>query len=221
MKTITKLLVCIVIFALFMQENLFSQAFEGKINIKLVNDEEVSTMDYLVKGNKIRMEMKSEEGEGEAVMITDMQDLKMIILMAEEKMYMEYPIKEAIEEQKDDIQSEMGKIRLTDETKTINGFNCQKLDYEDDKNIESWITKDIGTLMLYENPMGGNEMPEWYSDFADEGFFPILVIEKDDSGEEESRWEVTSVEKKSLSDDLFIPPAGYQKMEIPMMDFLK
>ena len=87
--------------------------------------------------------------------------------------------------------------------------------------MEAWVTKDIGNFMFFESPMGGDDMPEWYSEFSGVGFFPILVIEKDDSGEEESRWEVTSVEEKPLSDDLFTPPSDYEKFEMPSMDFLK
>jgi len=221
MKAAIKIFCFTVLFALLANIDNFSQSFEGKVNVKLVNDGDVSFMDYLVKGSKFRMEMKDEEGEGTASMIMDMNEMKMITLMPEEKMYLEYPLKKAMEEHKEDIKEEMGKVRITNETKEINGFNCQKLIYEDKENMEAWATTDIGNFMFYESPMGGSGIPEWYLAFLDAGFFPILVIETDNSGEVESHWEVISAEEKSLSEDLFVPPADYEKIEIPTMDFLK
>jgi len=222
MKTAIKIFCFTVLFVLFIQIEYFPQSFEGKVNIKLVSDGDVSFIDYLIKGNTFRMEMKDEEGESTASIIMDMNEMKMITLMTEDKMYMEYPLEQTMEEnENDDSDGEIEEVRITNETREINGFNCQKLIYEDKENMEAWATTDIGNFMFYESPMGGSGIPEWYLAFSDAGFFPILVIEKDDSGEEESRWEVTSVEKKSLSEDLFVPPADYEKMEIPMMDFLK
>lgn len=222
MRSLIKLLSIILLFVLLSTVKNFSQlTFEGKVNVKLVYDDDVSFMDYLVKGNKLRMEIKDEEGENASYMITDMQEVKMFMLMPENKMYMEYPIEKTMEESKEEMEEAMEKVLLTNETKEINGFNCQKIIYNGEENIESRVTQDIGTFMLNENMMSGSERPEWYSEFAEAGFFPILVIDKDDSGEEESRWEIISVEQKSLSDDLFMPPSDYQKMEMPSFDFLK
>jgi hypothetical protein len=222
METVIKIFCFTMLFVLAVNIENFSQSegFEGKVSVKLVYDGDVSFMDYLVKGNKFRMEIQAEESEEKTTMIMDMTELKMITLMPEQKMYMEYPLKQTMEEHEAEIKEEMGKVRITDETREINGFTCQKIVYEEEKNVEAWVTKDIGNFMFFENPMGG-DMPEWYSEFANAGFFPILVVERDDDGEEESRWEVSSVEEKSLSEDLFVPPVGYEKMEIPMMDFLK
>ena len=225
MKAVIKILCFTIVLAFLAVTKNFSQSsgeFEGKITIKLVDDGETNFMDYLVKGDKFRMEMKDEESGNEVAMIMDMKELKMITLMPDQKMYMEYPLKKEMEKHKAEMKEEMEKVRVTDEKKEINGFDCTKIiSVEDGNNVEAWVTKDLGNFMFFEGPMGGGDMPDWYSEFSDAGFFPILVIEKDDDGEEESRWEVTSAEKKSLSDDLFVPPAGYEKMEIPMMDFLK
>ena len=94
-------------------------------------------MDYLVKGNKLRMEIKDEEGENVSYMITDMQEMKMFMLMLENKMYMEYPIEKTMEESKEEMEEAMEKVQLTNETKEINGFNCQKIIYNGEENIES------------------------------------------------------------------------------------
>ena len=222
MKAVIKI-ICFAIVLVFLVniKNFSQEGFEGKVTVKLVNDGETHFMDYLAKGSKFRMEMKDEESGGEVAMIMDTKDLKMITIMPEQKMYMEYPLKQVMEKHKGEMKEEMEKIRITDEKKEINGFACTKVVSEDDgKNVEAWVTKELGNFMFFQSPMGGGDMPDWYSEFSDAGFFPILVIEKD-GDEEESRWEVTSAEKKSLSDDLFVAPAGYQKMEIPMMDFLK
>ena len=58
-------------------------------------------------------------------------------------------------------------------------------------------------------------IPAWmiYTQQRVQGGFPLTVQR---AGDKEPMFEVTSVEKKKLSDDLFTPPAGWQKMSMPM-----
>jgi hypothetical protein len=194
------------------------EQFEGKIDVKLVYDGEESYMDYLVKGTKFRMELKGEDEDETSIILSDLSEHKMMILMPSNKMYMEYSMKSAMEEVYADSMNNDANIQHTGETKEINGYLCEKLIYEDNPNTEVWVASNLGTFMMFNNPMMNSDQPDWYSDFNGQGFFPILVIEKDDSGEEESRWEVTKVEEKSLNADLFVPPADYEKMEMPMIN---
>jgi hypothetical protein len=45
--------------------------------------------------------------------------------------------------------------------------------------------------------------------------FPFLFLERNKAGREITRLEVLSVEKKSLSEAVFEPPQGYNKMSVP------
>ena len=45
----------------------------------------------------------------------------------------------------------------------------------------------------------------------------MLVITRDEDGEENSRFEATEVKKESLSNNLFTFPSDYSEMKIPGM----
>ena len=70
--------------------------------------------------------------------------------------------------------------------------------------------------------MGGGYSPGWSSSVKNSGFFPMLVITRDEDGNETSRFEATEVEEKSLSNELFEVPSNYGEMKIPGMNsFMK
>lgn len=221
-KSMLKLSAIFCLIMVVIPVQIHSQNFEGKVRMKISNDGETSYLDYLVKEEKFRIE--PEESQGGGVMIMNMKDQNMMVIMPEQKMYMTFPMKSHMKnfknENKEDLKSKMENIKMTGETKTINGYECEKMIYQDDEqNVEAWVTQELGGFMFFNNPMGGNEedFPDWYSGFGDK-FFPMLVIVKDDAGDEESRFEVVSVDKESLSSDLFDAPAGYKKMDMPMMN---
>ena len=105
----------------------------------------------------------------------------------------------------------------TGETKTINGYECEQWIIKgDDNTSEAWMTKDLGSFIFFQSPMGGKEKPKWQEDIESSGYFPMLVIEKDSDGNETGRFEVKSIEKKSLDDSFFTVPDGYSQMKMPM-----
>ena len=50
-----------------------------------------------------------------------------------------------------------------------------------------------------------------------DGGFPIKGVDRDAKGNEEARWEVVTIEKKSLDDRLFLPPADYKKQDMAVI----
>lgn len=204
-----------VLLGIFITGSLFAQSFEGKVNFRVEGDGETADMSYLIKDQKFRMEIPEQQ---DAAIIMDMNEKKMMMVMNEQKMYMEFPM-ESLQQMADNgsEEEEMADVQMTGETKTINGYECEKWTYEGEEgSVEAWMTKELGGFMFMGNPMAADEKPEWQSKIEKEGYFPMLVIYLED-GETSSRFEVTSVEKKSLSDDLFTVPAGFQKMDMPMM----
>ncbi len=205
---------------LFFIANTFAQSkFEGKIQIKYDAGDTKGNMIYMVKGEKIRLDFKTDNKDEEMSMIMDPATKKTLMLMPSQKMFMEYPFNAMSEETNEKMDESFGKIKMTGETKEINGYNCQKiLVTNEDNTAEIWATKDLGNFMnFFNNQMGESKNPEWLPEFMREGFFPMLGVQKDESGEEEYRWEVTKIEKQSLSSDLFAPPADFKKMDIPGM----
>ena len=62
---------------------------------------------------------------------------------------------------------------------------------------------------------GGKPSEPWIAELSDQRYFPLKAIELDASGKQTSSMEVTKIEKKSVDEALFAPPAGYHAMTIP------
>ncbi|MFZ0454748.1 MAG: DUF4412 domain-containing protein [Ignavibacteriaceae bacterium] len=227
MKPIRSILFLSVLIISFVSVKSYSQSFEGEIVMKISDkgQDKPQTIDYYCKGSKIRFEAQGESGQS-GIMIIDSKNDNAIIVMPDRKMYMSYPFHNALGAASDTVRSkiekevEKGNLKMTGETKSINGFECEKWIFKDDegKNGEAWMTKGIKNFFLFSNPMKrrSNE-PEWERKLIDEGYFPMKVVSKNADGEVESTMEVTSIEPRVLDESLFTPPADYQKMEMPMM----
>ena len=219
MKTIRFSLLVLVTF-LFIAPKQFSQStFEGKVVIEATNNGETSTLNYYVKGDKARFDVNS--ARGEANVIFDKKNKKMLMMIPAMKTYMEFPMDMDFSENYASGQSEESSndknFVKTSETKTINGYKCEKWVIKDDKGTaEAWMTKDLGGFVFFNSPMGRKSKAKWQQDIENSGYFPMLIIQKDNDGNESNRFEVKSVEKKSLDDSFFSVPEGYNKMKFPM-----
>ena len=80
------------------------------------------------------------------------------------------------------------------------------------------LAEGLGKFMAMESlqPMGGAaRTPEpWERALASLELFPLRIVSYDTSAKEEFRLEATAIEKKSLPDSLFTPPAGYQPLDM-------
>jgi Domain of unknown function (DUF4412) len=193
----------------------FSQSsFEGKVTMKVTSEGKSNSMNYLIKGDKMRIDF-SQMGHASA-MIMDMNAKKSFVLMPEQKMYMEINMgnfEDMAKNEKKDIE-----FKMTDVTKNINGFNCVKWIYKSkDAHGDMWMTKDLGSFMMYSNPMGHSQQPEWMKKIQNEGYFPMLVTVYDNNDKTTSELEVTSVEKQNLDASLFAVPPDYKLLQMPNM----
>ena len=228
MKSILSIFIFTMVVFCFLPLRSYAQSFEGKIVMQITSKDQdrPQTIDYYCKGSKIRFEGKGAEGGGGA-MVMDTKDYSALIIVPQQKMYMTYSYKNLLGAASDTVKNKMqtemekGNIKMTGETKEINGFPCEKWVYKDDegKSGEAWMTKGIKNFFFFSNPMKPeNNEPEWQKKLTQEGYFPMMVVSKDEDGNIDSKMEVTSIEKKSLDDSLFNPPADYKKMDIPMMN---
>jgi len=115
------------------------------------------------------------------------------------------------------------KLEKTGETEKILGYLATKfLSTHDGTTTELWLAEGLGTFFApssANNPMGGGRgsgpAPQgWERALAGKELFPLRVVGKNKSGKETFRMETTSIEKHSLPDTLFAPPAGYQKFDM-------
>jgi Domain of unknown function (DUF4412) len=189
--------------------------FQGKVNFQVTEGGKSSTLNYFVKDKKFRMESPSDKG----AFIFDAATNKMLILMDEQKMYMEMPM-DMNNMMKESTEKATGDFKATGEKKEILGYTCEKFIYTDEntKN-EMWLTKDLGGFMFFNNPkeMQGSES-DWQHKLLSEGYFPMVVKELESSGTVKSTFEVKGLEKMDLKDSFFTPPSEYKKFSMPSMD---
>ncbi len=214
----------LVLATLLFASSSFAQTFEGIIDIQIKgpNMESPNPMKYMVKGDFVRTE--SQTPRGEFAMIMNMKERKMIMLMPQMQSYMERTIDSVAQPPAGNKKPEFSK---TGKSEKILGYDCdQYVVKEEGRETEVWAAKGLGTFMRpgMGGPMGGGrggrggQMPSaWEEEIRAKGFFPLRTLTKNSEGKEESRMEVTKIEKKQLDDSLFKAPEGWQKMDMPMM----
>jgi len=195
---------------------LFAASFEGKVNFKMSSPrEKPQEMSYSIKGDKFRMEVGGQTGMGG--MIMDTAKKEMITIMDSEKMYMVMAIPDPTTT-KGGKQAE-AKLEKTGETEKILGYKAEKyIATAEGVKTEMWLAEGIGSFPA----MGGGGgmgkrkgAPQgWERALAGKELFPLRVVGLDKAGKETFRMETTAINKQSLPDSLFTPPAGYKKFDM-------
>ncbi|HEY0945922.1 MAG TPA: DUF4412 domain-containing protein [Opitutaceae bacterium] len=195
-----------------------SAAFEGKIKMQMKSDEHTQLIDYSVKPNLMRMDMPLDKGTT-ATSIMDFQKKEMIMLMPGEKMYMVMPIPDAADETgKKKRTGREATFENTGETEKVLGYLCTKFISKDEDNntYEIWAAEGLGTFMGAggKNPMKRAPRSAWETELAKKGFFPLRMTGKNAKGKEIFNMEALAVEKQTLPDTHFAPPAGYERFDM-------
>lgn len=201
---------------------LSAKTFEGKLRIKVTEGKGRSQeMDYLAKPGFMRADMNA-EGQNASV-IVDFAKKEAIMLMPGQPMYMVMPLPQAMEQtvgKPEDTQLEKTSI-----TEKILGYDCVKYLLKAKNGVsEMWITEALGAFMSMPamgGPMGGAPKPSptsgWENALKGKDFFPLRVVSLGKNGKESSRFEILSIEPKTLEASLFAPPAGYQRFDMGAM----
>jgi hypothetical protein len=217
-----------------------ADAFQGKVSLAISGGKgKAQTLHYSIKDQKLRMDM---EAEGQTMAsIMDMEKLEMLMLMPEQKMYMVMPIKKPMEkaiaraEKQPDSTAD---IEITGKTETILGYKCNQMIVRDKGTVtEVWMAEGLGAFMgMGQGGGGGGPMggmfgggrkqsaaeAKWEEALKGKGGFPLRVITLDKKSKETFRMEATKIEPGTLPASLFLPPAGYEKFQMPNMgDMLK
>lgn len=201
MKTLN-IILSLLIF-LFSGVMLAQDTFEGKVKFDVQEDGNKQVMDYYAKDKKYRMEMPDKGG----AILFDSNKLMMYVLMDKEKMYMESQMMPL------SMGSGGGSVSKTGETKTILGHECEKFVFEQENlSGEAWMTKDLGAFMFFMESQ--KDMPNWQSEIIDAGYFPLQVTQYSKRENKKSVYNVTEVIPMELSDDLFVVPPSYEKLDL-------
>ena len=188
--------------------------FEGVVHIAIdeAEAEEQQSIEYFAKKGQYMLKGK----EGENILILDK---KMVVLIHDQKMYIEIPLDGkgadlADTNIPDDNEAEVkdnSTITKTNETKDILGYSCTKWQQTDENGkTDIWLTDQLGAFMMFGDKEKAQE--RWKDELSSMGF-PMQIVENG-----KTVFEVKKVEKKSLDQSLFEIPAGYQKMAIPGFD---
>jgi len=191
--------------------------FEGKVTFKADNDGEEQLITYLVKGTKFRIQQAGDDAN-QGAMIYDSETQMMVLLMNEQKMYMEMPMNESSNLSNSDS-NKPDYFEKTDESMDILGYPCDKFNFKDkDKSGIAWMTKNLGPFLFMNNPKDmESSKSKWQQEIMDAGYFPLLVKEEDSPGELTTIFEVTELQPMDLDDKEFVPPPGFTKFNMPNM----
>jgi hypothetical protein len=221
-----RILPCLLAAVLAVPAALPAAQFEGKINFKITSGGKPQEMNYIIKGDKMRLELPGQAGLGGIILDTTKKETT--IVMDEQRMYMVQAMPAAASPSPADKADDGTTLEKTGEKDRILGYPAEKYisTSPQGQKTELWLAEGLGSFMAFSNsnPMGGGRRgggggsggQAWERALAGKELFPLRVVSKDKDGKE-FRMEATAIEKKSFPDSLFAPPADYQKLDMGNM----
>ncbi len=186
--------------------------FQGTIKFTKTIGPVTANYIYYVKGDKVRVEELSENGEIQGIMIVDTKENTVKALSPERKMFIDVPNKRPAKET--DVY-----VQKTNNTKVINGYNCTEVKVTgktDGREVTFWAADDDFDFLvpMLETLNRKDKLAVYFMNIPNlEGFFPMVGIEKKTDGVELTKLQVNEVKKGDLASDLFEIPKDYSKFE--------
>jgi hypothetical protein len=200
------------------------QAFEGTVAYSMqMNNNMNIDMVHHVKGDKVRQEMSGVPGMGEMVVLLDMNTMQMNMLMPAQQAYMSMDLNAMANAQMQQNEMEVPEITRTGQMETVAGHECENVTIAMNQGtINMCVATDLGYYFMGGGPSGGRgmgaspaagmseQMQAKIREMFGDGFFPLKVNVSQNG--QNIVMTATSIEKGSVSDDLFKIPEGYTKM---------
>ncbi len=189
-----------------------SGPFQGTIKFTKTIGPVTANYTYFVKGDKIRVEEMSENGEIQGIMIIDTKANTVKALSPERKMYIDVPNKRPARDTEVYVQK-------TNNTKEINGYTCTEVKVtgkSDGREVTFWVANDDFDFMMpmLETLNRKDKLAVYFMNVPNlNGFFPMVGVERKTDGVELTKLQVNTVDKSELSAELFEIPAEYTKFE--------
>jgi len=220
-KSIFKIVIALSLLLFFTSSLSIAQdKFEGKVTFEVSDEGQNQQISYFVKGNKFLIQPESGEAAGQGSMIYDGDKKAMIIIMTEQKMYMEMPIDATDEISKSESVGPDYFVK-TGNSQNVMGYSCDEFEFKDeDRKGLALMTKELGSFLFMDNPEGGGNS-QWQKEIMSEGYFPMLVKEENSSGELETVFKVIDLKLMKLDDKMFSAPPGFKKFDMPNMQNMK
>lgn len=189
-----------------------SGPFQGTIKFTKTIGPVTANYIYYVKGDKVRVEELSENGEVQGIMIVDTKANTVKALSPERKMYIDVPNKRPARETEVYVQK-------TNNTKVINGYDCTEVKVSgktDGREVTFWVADDDFDFMvpLLETLNRKDKLATYFMNVPElDGFFPMIGVERKTDGVELTKLQVNTVDKGDLNNDLFEIPSDFTKFE--------
>ena len=187
-----------------------AQPFEGVVNLRMSGRSGSPPMDaeYLSRNGNARVNIPSSVGTMSILGIAT--ESKTYMLMESQRVYREMPSGDAATASS--AAGEM-KVTKTGRHETIAGLSCEHVILESSgtsnlHKIDMCVTRGLGPFVM---PTTAGGVSDWQRQVSKDGGFPLKVT----LGDGTVALEVTKIEKKRVSDELFRIPADYTKMEMP------
>lgn len=199
-----------------------AQGFEGVIHYQFdrLEQQNMGDIEYMIKNDRVRMQFG--EGAQSGAMIFLPGKSKIMFVMDQMKSYMSMDMDKETDNDSYSDKWKESTLEKTGQNKTIAGHSCEiwKVSNTDGDKLTMCMADDLGTFMSPGNPMAKRSAPAWAKEIVAEGYMPLEVIEE--SGDEKTvKMKATKIEEKSLSDDLFTVPEGYNDMSSMMKQMMK
>lgn len=194
---------------------LYAQAFEGSITMRMVSrgpQGAVSqVVEYLVRGGRMRVNMGGPMGG--AAMIVSPAEKKLYMLLAAQNSYVEMSLPDSVADQARTpaaAGADSVKVTRTGRREQVAGMTCEHvLVNSRGAATDLCLTRELGRFVSPMESLRAGTLAPWQRQLGAE--FPLKVTMADGS----VPLEVTKVERKRLSNDLFAVPSSYTKVTMP------
>lgn len=182
--------------------------FEGEVTMDTTHKGDAkTTMVYAVKGDKFRLDMPKNARGDAGYMLFDNGLKKMFMVSDTRKSAIAIDMAKAKADAAAASKADPPKVTKTGKSDTVAGYACEIWKIEQkDRKTEACMADGLAWFSA-----GGSDADSWLNDMS--GRFPLRVIRFDATGAEDSRMEVTKVERKSEDAARFEVPAGYQVVD--------
>ncbi len=198
--------------------------FQGVVKYRMTSDGRSFDIVYMTKGERVRTEM---EMEGMQVfMLMDAGNATMTTVMPDQRMYMTMDLNRMAGRaaQRD---TTVPKITRTGRTETIAGHSCEHYLMGDKQDVDVCVASGLGYYLGGSESQRGRSSgfglpaagdPRWreFRAMFKDGFFPLSTT-MTEGGKVKMSMVATSVEARTLADNLFTVPAGFNEMRMPGM----
>lgn len=191
-----------------------AQSFEGIIEFKKQTTTDTTNYVYYVKDNNVKIdELGSKSHKVEGTFLVNMDDKTMVSLNHERKLYMtnNNPAAPTI---KGTCVAKKGQ-----NVKNLQGYKCVEYvvtNQEENTIITYWLAD--GKFTFFDKMLRQlnrkDKSSVYFLQIPDvKNMFPMLSVQTDLTGKEQTRLEVTKITKKPLDASMFEIPKGYNKFE--------